>query len=660
MNSPVYPLRHISIRVPWHDLGWNGTVCKVPKLNGACLKLDNIARNRNDNAEAAVAGQSIEHLEQRQWPCCVSERGTFMAPFEYMRSVQHTYEITSPLTHGHFDLTSLRHPPYSAPAIPFSWMLQEKMKDYGSKYGIDIDQEREPKLPFHTYWVQDHRNQRALLDCFFQQVRPEESLCFFYAKQVPFVEDSRRVIVAVGRVKHIGQCIEYKYKKPGNLRCMVWERMVQHSIRPDFKDGFLLPYHAALELAQTDPDFDPAEIAAFAPDDRIEEFSYATEHVTHDGAIASLLACATSLNKAKQYIPGPWERCLKWIDARLAELWKMRGPCPGLSAALRAFGVELGTFIAREIAAKIGDNEDPWSLVDRIFKDPKANLSPQLASQIGITLQKTWQVLPIERQALLKLLSRFEITPEQAKVLYVEEERAKASVSFRDLDIIENPYLIYELTRHTAMPISVWTVDRGVFPDACIREKHPLPEPSVIDAGTNERRVRALAVEILAQAASEGNTLLPQKDVILNIRSLEISPTCEVNQDIMTVAEDFFPGSIELVEMDNGARAYQLHRLSEMGKLIRNVVNKRIKGNRHQINADWRALLDEYLLKSGPQQKFATADAAEDKARQEKAAALKELASSRLSVLIGPAGTGKTTLLSVLCGHSDIAASTLR
>lgn len=438
---------------------------------------------------------------------------------------------------------------------------------------------------------------------------------------------------------------------------MLWERTVQHSIRPDFKDGFLLPYHAALELAQTNPEFDPAEITAFAPNDRILEFSYAAEHVTHDGAIASLLACAASLNKAKQDIPGPWEQCLKWIDARLAELWKMRGPCPGLGAALCAFGVELGTFVARDIAAKLGDNENPWTLVDKVFNDPKANLSPQLASQIGRTLQKTWKALSAERRALLKLLSRFEITPEQAKLLYTEEVRDKEGISFRDSDILKNPYLVYELTRHTIMPVSVWTADHGVFPDACIREKHPLPEPSALDAGTDERRVRALTVEILEQAGSNGNTLLPQKDIILNIRDLSLSPACEVNQDIMNVAEEFFPETIDLVEIDNGDRAYQLHRLSEMGAVIRNAVNKRINGKRHQIDDNWRTLLDDKLDKSTAEQKSAPVDpVTETNARKEKAAVLKELAESRLSVLIGPAGTGKTTLLSVLCGQADIAA----
>ena len=34
--------------------------------------------------------------------------------------------------------------------------------------------------------------------------------------------------------------------------------------------------------------------------------------------------------------------------------------------------------------------------------------------------------------------------------------------------------------------------------------------------------------------------------------------------------------------------------------------------------------------------------------------ALKELAESKISVLVGDAGTGKTTVLVVLCSHQDI------
>ncbi len=54
-----FPLRHISIRLPWHDAGWNGTVCKCPARSTACLKLANIAEKKNEEAEENLKGKSI-------------------------------------------------------------------------------------------------------------------------------------------------------------------------------------------------------------------------------------------------------------------------------------------------------------------------------------------------------------------------------------------------------------------------------------------------------------------------------------------------------------------------------------------------------------------------------------------------------------------------
>lgn len=652
-----YPLRHISIRVPWHDTGWDGRVCAAPRLNGSCLKLKRIAEDRDDAAEETVAGKRLDELPQAQWPACAAERMGFMAPFEVVRMADHPYNRGPETSHGHFKPTPLRHPPYSAAVVPFAWMLREAMEALGEDHALDVQAEREPDLGFKTQWVQEHLNQTALLNCFAGHLKPEQSLCFFYAKQVPFVEDAAggRILIGVGRVLHVGAAQEYTYTTKdlkGKLRSMLWERMVQHSIRPDFKDGFLLPYHAAVARAAEDPDFDPAAIAALSPADRVLEFSHASQLVSHDGAIASLLACAESLRKATGILPGPWDRCLQWIDARLGELWTARGPCPGLGAALSAFGLESATFVARTLAEKAGENADPWPLVDRMFGKPGELLPAPLAKGVGKTLTAKWTRLPDERRALLKLVSRFELTREQATTLYVQEERAKAGIDATDKAILANPYLLYELTRLTNDPVSVWTVDRGVFPDTVIREKHPLPEPSALDAGTDARRVRALAVKVLEDAASAGSTLLPQTQAVLGIRGLTLQPPCEVDADLVNVAKDGFGDAVAEIAMANGAPALQLGRLGEMGAVIRSAVEKRIAGKRLVVEADWRKRLDAHLAGQATGQ----ADELEESARAEKTAALKELAEARLSVLIGPAGTGKTTLLSVLCSHPKIEA----
>ena len=52
-----------------------------------------------------------------------------------------------------------------------------------------VNPEVEPDLGFTTNWRQDFSNQSALLENFWAHVKEEESLVFFYAKQVPLMED---------------------------------------------------------------------------------------------------------------------------------------------------------------------------------------------------------------------------------------------------------------------------------------------------------------------------------------------------------------------------------------------------------------------------------------------------------------------------------------
>lgn len=666
--APTYPLRHLSIRVPWHDSGWTGTVCQNPAANMACLVLKGIGAKRNDVLEMQHRGASLQVLPETERPCCIGERGFFMAPFEFTRSKTHPYSETSAKTHGHFRETTLRHPAFSADAIPFRWMqkpirwMDEKRQnepDFRDAYRLDLDPEREPDLGFDNGWFQQRDNHLALLDCFFGHIQPQESLCIFYAKRTPLSDDNRRVIVGVGLVKHVAGNEEYRYDMPAKdapLRSLLWERLVQHSIRPDkeqggFADGFLLPYAEALEHAALNSEFDPATVVAFAPDDRRDEFSYVSEHVTHDGAIGALLACSGALREAAKHLQGPFDRYQNWIDQQLGRLWKLRGPCPGLGAALTALGIELGMYVAHDLSRHLGENEDPWPLVDRMFADPNALLSASAAKLIGKEHQAVWKTLPKDRKALVKLLSRFEITPDQAKLAYVEEDRAEADIHCTDAELLSNPYRLFELTRHSVAPISLTTVDRGLFPADNIREKHPLPEPSQVETATDVRRIRAWTVQTLEDAAADGDTLLPRAEVITAIREMEYRPECPVTGDLMSVAETSFAPEIELAALADKKLAFQLTRLAACSKLIRTEVTKRLNGKPHVVTTDWLEILAQPQVLGPVNPK----DERDVRSRAEKSAALKILAEGRIATLIGPAGTGKTTLLAALCGQESVA-----
>ncbi|MBI5445711.1 MAG: AAA family ATPase [Deltaproteobacteria bacterium] len=660
------PVSHISIRVPWHDAKWDGTVCKKPGQNAACLILPRIREGKKDEAEVKVAGQQWdEALLEQKLPACAAEHGSFLAPFAFTRTLTHPYYGKSKL-HDHFMPTAYRHTAHSAACIPFRWMLSEGTAEIVDTFGINFQRELEERahegMGFGTGWVQTKRNQLALLDTFFSAVQPRESLCFFYAKQTPLVDDPRRVIVGVGRVIHVGESVEYRYAKEslGMHRAVVWERNVAHSIRSDtLKDGFLLPYHELLEIADRDPALNLADFVAFAPDDAWTEFSYGSEHVGHDAAISSLLACERVLHKVGAVLPGPWDALTKWVDAELNRLWTMRGPCPGLGSALTAFGLGNGNLIAHEISrsqleAKSEWNEDPWPLVDQVFKDPSL-LGPIAEKSIGATLKDKWAQLPAERAALLKLLSRFAITAPQTTRFYQPSEREKAGIEATDAEILENPYQLYELDRGRFDGVGIQTVDRGLFPDPIVREKHPIPSPSALDGDQDARRVRALVTYVLEASASEGHTLQPRSAVIQAIRDLLVDPPCPVDADLMNAVEAKFDGVVCRVKMADNAPAYQLGRLNEASEVIRRVVQKRIQGIRHEGEHPWRKLLDSEFEKTRPVASLPPEERKlEEMARREKAAALQELYASRVSILAGPAGTGKTTLLKILCNLPEV------
>src|SRR5438045_9236174 len=107
METSLFPTRHLSIRVPWHDNRWSGTICQHPRNNTACIRLKNISDAKDDDKEERIAGKSLKELPASEFAACVKERATFMAPFALERFHGHPYARTSPESIAHLAPTHL-------------------------------------------------------------------------------------------------------------------------------------------------------------------------------------------------------------------------------------------------------------------------------------------------------------------------------------------------------------------------------------------------------------------------------------------------------------------------------------------------------------------------------------------------------------------------
>lgn len=644
------PTRHVSIRVPWHDSGWNGTVCARPDLNSACRALARIAEEKDDASELSVKGASFEHLDTKLLPPCVDERAQFMAAFPFTKHKVHPYVKGSSAAYSHFRPTPYTVQPYSAACTPFRWMLSKQCVELADELGLDYEERREPELGFPSAWIQERKNQLVMLDTFFGAIEPQRSLCFFYAKDTPLSSSGRRVIIGVGRVLAVGEPVEYKYDRPDHdrLRCVLWERNVTHSIRPGGTDGFLFPYAELLDVAM-EQGIDPEQFVAFAPDEAFGSFSYASEHVPHDHAIASILSCVRALERIAEVHEGPWKAVQHWLDGELNRLWRLRGPFPGFGSALTAVFGPGGNLVAYEIAAKAAEgngagNVDPWPEFERVMRAPDL-AGGAVSKVIGEGFERTWRAMPPERKALLQLLSRFSLTAEQAKRFFEPSQRPSP---LEDAAIVANPYLIYETDRVSEDPVAVETIDRGMLPSPVVLDAHPLPDPTRLSDRVDPRRVRVLVVAALEAASAEGHTLLPRAWLTNRLDAMPLDTPCPVGVDVLAGVRDLLGPVVVEVEMADGTPAYQLDRLANTRALISSNIDARVgsRAKRHELSEDWRARVDAAL---GPIPTEPSDREAEEAARTEKAAALEELASSRMTVLIGAAGTGKTTLLKMLC-----------
>lgn len=660
---------HLNVRVAWHDNRWNGAVCNDPLSNSYCLDLERIRASRSDEQEVMFKGKLFSDLLSQNLPPCKAESGAFMNAVKWTRSFEHPYASNKKTqsTHGHLQKTNFTVEPYSTFAVPFYWMLKGNQEEIQSQLPSLLPSDEEP--PFPSPWVFSKGRQKALCELFFGRLVPKKSLVFFYTKSGhPLEESYSRLVVGVGRIESKSPILEYE--TTGSLDTYpLWDGKFQHSIRPNDSDGFLLPYHDYLQ-ATGDAVEDTRrrallnEIAVVPESIDVMSFSYAGELATADVALSVLVKCLASVRKIKEHgiVQGPWDKREVWLNEQIAIAWQDRGAFPGTGAALEAIGMRLGTSLILELMAHgtLKSTDDPWSIVDLILRGKEP--PPQEAYVADIkAVKNTWVGLSDERRALLRLLSRMSLSPEQVRRWFDPSRRKNASrYSVTDAAILENPYRISEcdLGDDKDNAISLATIDRGVMPDTLIQTAHPVELPSRVESALDGRRVRAGLVFVLRTAASQGDALLSDLDALLALGKLDLSSPCEVPLDWVNGNEELLAEEIvrhRLVlnnESDEAVQCLQLKELSDREEKLSKLLSARAKTLVPSTEEPWSVLILAALKENGTNPY--SESVRHDSALNEQAQALEKLTTRKLAVLVGRAGTGKTTVLAGLLGSKKL------
>ena len=595
---------HLAARLVWHDRGWDGRFCDHPKNNAWCIRYEWVREGRDDEAEMERRGTVIE---DQFVPPCVHDANAFASTPGY--SFQHK----DPLYRRFLSPTSQRVAPYSFVTAPF-----ERMRDTEG-------------------WVYDPEEQERLLAEFFGRLEKNLSLVFFYGMRGnPIDDESDRVLYGVGRITDIQDQPYFAGKDPDGNRYPIWWRQITHA---GDSEGVRLPYQ---EYLAADPTGEAARrILCHIPAGARSEFSYVGEHVRDDTAIAVLERLDSSLAQVQRdgIVKGPWKQSRSWIQSTLSELWAERGVFPGIPSVLDFLGVESGLTAYRTLFRPLErEGQDPRDFLFALLEGRRKLDDSALQRDFTIAAVE-WQDLRPRTRDLLSLLIRFDLKREQVERVVDAKKRREAGIEVDEAAILENPFILVEqdLGEDGSPPIGFESIDHGMLPD---RDKLTVLAELPI-ARNDRRRVRSLLTETLRGAAKGGDTFLSLYDALAKAADPLPEPRqIDTDQERFLEEAAWHSDSILLLEDGMEPPLIALRRLREMEEFVAGALSELVETTYDGPGVAWSGLIESALVEADPlSQEIETA------ARAEKETLLERAFRSRLFVITGRAGTGKTTVV---------------
>ena len=541
----------------------------------------------------------------------------------------------------HFEDTEIEYKkPYSVPSICFRWLLRNNIPDILKLNNIKLklDDEIEKNLQLNESWYQLKENQEKIFNTFYGYIKPKKSLCFFYTKNAPFVEEvsGRRIITAIGNILNVSENKEYDYNKTidqieneGLHRALLWEHIVEHSIRKDdngYYDGVLFPYHELNDYLNKNQDKADEiyknidDYVLFSSVESFENFSYSTEHVIHNDAIELLIKAKKVLTNLSKLLNKNFIRNYKWIENKITEVLKLRGPYPLFGEVLSALGFNDAFEIEKRIYEEyLKDNTiDFWDYFEN-------NLKTLRNVNKNNTVINTWKNKNKKEKNFYYFLSRLNIK------IAVDDIRNNIVNNIKKYT--ENPYKLY-----TDFIINdLLCLDNALYISDEVEKLFPNIKGMHFDDEYDYRRVTAFIYHILKNETE--NTILPILDIFKKIKDLSSLNELHLNTGIINdiSKKKYFKELIyKFGQNDNIILQFQYY------KKTKDIIEDTIKEKFNKIDNINNDVYSEIENKY------------KDSKYTEQIEAIKALYHNKFSVLRGSAGSGKTYVISEFCSLNEV------
>lgn len=610
-------MKHISIRLPWHDRGWDGCVCDNPKQNCYCggsysINAERIRKDKDDDAEEHIKGKPLDSFQVYCPPC--SETINVFGE----KTINHTF----------------KPPEFIKNTSPKAVQMKANCSGTWPFEGMWDREDTGKHLP------PDERKQSAA--DFFDQVEKsgKAGLIFYYCNYDNPVSgnDKKYALAGIARIRQIYPFMEWDdeplefQEKYGNY---VWSRIVENS--PE--ERIRLPYQEYINM-----DKDVRGIAVFAEGDLAKSFKYVAYHVDDDDAISMIDKTIASVKTIidQKYLDeeaiAKWTESLEWLRNIRKECWISRGLYPGLVPVLRFLGMEnpeefIRTRLRDQPVDKIKDyffdrfegKEHLGALRDGPLKDAAARYAAMAQTE------------EIKARLCRDRLPYIALDEEQLRNI-LGDERENYCITSSLQTIYDNPYIISEeyAGSGTNDTINFEKIDHAMLP-LDIEEFNNAQRIPLDDW----RRLRALVCSILKEAASNGHTFLEWplvSEKVTSWHSRNDKGNGTFNFDRTTWEQyrtEFSPKIMD--DRPEGLTAIYLTKLNDAERVLSNEFRALIndKGIESAHTAWEQILAGDKNLNTGPN-------------TDEQKQALEKIYTTRLAVLTGAAGTGKTTVIKSL------------